>query len=172
MWGHQTCVPICLTVLVRKFVGSTDIRLFFSKYKRVSRKYRNRGVHKCEFALPTNLIFKSWWRHLCILKHFRGWNYGQKSLLYQWTSTLHSKLYGSKWSSDMVGLKSQPVTSGCTRLKKRKNARNQENNLRSDNNRSRNDVSASAKAAHTVRCFWRKYSAVFDKKDFSRCKQN
>ena len=40
-----------LTVLVWKSAGSTDVRLFLSKYgHRVSRKYGNRDVNKCEFV--------------------------------------------------------------------------------------------------------------------------
>ena len=50
----------------------------------------------------------------------------------------------------MAGLKLS-VISGCTKLaKKRKNVQNQGNKLRPDNNRSRKDVSASAKAAHSA----------------------
>ena len=44
---------------------------------------------------------------------------------------------------------------------RRKNARKQGNQLRLDNH-SRKDALASAKAAHTVHCFWRKCSVVFD----------
>ena len=51
---------------------------------------------------------------------------------------------------------------GCVKLKKMKIARNQGNELRSDNNRSRKYGSASAKAAHMVHCFRRQCSAVFD----------
>ena len=54
----------------------------------------------------------------------------------------------------MVSLNSKlSVTSGCTKPKKRKNARNQGNKLPSDNDHSRKDVSASAKPAHIVHCF-------------------
>ena len=78
-----------------------------------------------------------------------------------------SKLYGSYPSSDMAGLKLS-VKSGCTKLtKRRKNAQNQENNLRPDNNCSRKDTSASVKAAHTVHCFWRKCCVVFDRERLS-----
>ena len=67
----------------------------------------------------------------------------------------------------MVGLKLS-VTSGCTKpTKKRKSARNQGNKLRPDNKRSGKDASASAKAAHTVHCLWRKCSAVFDQELFA-----
>ena len=66
-----------------------------------------------------------------------------------------SKLYGSKPSSDMAGLKLL-VKSSCTKqMKRRKDPRNQGNKLRPDNKRSRKDMLASAKAAHTVHCFWR-----------------
>ena len=57
-------------------------------------------------------------------------------------------------------------------LQKTKKGRMQENKLQPYNNCSRNDVSASAEDAHTVRCFWRKCSAVFDKNDLSGRKQN
>ena len=47
-----TGLPTCLylTVLVRKSASSTDVRLYFSKYRHSgSRKYRNRDVNACEF---------------------------------------------------------------------------------------------------------------------------
>ena len=69
----------------------------------------------------------------------------------------------------MTGLNSLSVTRGCTT---RRRGRMQENELQSDNNRSRNEILVSAEAAHTVRCFWRKYSTVFDKNNLSRCQQN
>ena len=64
----------------------------------------------------------------------------------------------------MAGLNSKlSVISGHMKPTKRmKNAQNLRNELRPDNNRSRKEVSASAKAAHMVHSFWRKFSAVFD----------
>ena len=64
----------------------------------------------------------------------------------------------------MVGLDPKLlVISDCMKMRKRReNAQNQGNKLRPDNNHSRKDASASAKAAHMVHCFWRKCSAVFD----------
>ena len=76
-----------------------------------------------------------------------------------------SKLYGSYPSYDVAGLKQKlPMISGHMKpTKRRKNAGNLGNKLRPDNNRSRKDESASAKAAHTVHCFRRKCSVVFNK---------
>ena len=47
-------------------------------------------------------------------------------------------------------------------IKKKKNARKQGNELWPDNNRSKKDASASAKAAHMVHCFWGYCSSIFD----------
>ena len=53
------CVCVCadlpnhpyLTILVRKSASSMDVRLYFSKYgHRVSRKYGNGDMNKCEFV--------------------------------------------------------------------------------------------------------------------------
>ena len=66
----------------------------------------------------------------------------------------------------MAGLNSRlSEISGCTKPKKRrKNAQNQGNKLQPDNNRSRKDALASAKATHTdtVQSLWRKCCVVFD----------
>ena len=69
----------------------------------------------------------------------------------------------------MVGLNSKLlVTSGCMNpTKRRENARNQGNKLRPDNNCSRKDTLALAKAAHMLCCFWRKCSSVFDQEHCS-----
>ena len=42
---------LCLTVLVRISASSTDVHPYFSKYgHRVSRKYVDRDMIKCEFV--------------------------------------------------------------------------------------------------------------------------
>ena len=46
-------------------------------------------------------------------------------------------------------------------------ARDQGNELRTDISRLRNDMSASAKAAHTVHCFWRNFVWSFIQNEFS-----
>ena len=122
------------------------------------------------WSLGVDGVIVRWHLHISKFKPFPGlkcmagpdWS---KKLLNQWTLILHSKLYGSQPSSDMAGLNSKlSVISGCTKpTKRRKNARNQGNKLRPDHNCSRKDASASAKAAHTVHCFWRKCSVVFDR---------
>ena len=72
----------------------------------------------------------------------------------------------------MSGLKLS-VKSGCTKpMKRRKNAGNQGNKLRPDNNCSRKDSLASAKAAHTVHFFGESVVWSLIENDFRRCKQN
>ena len=79
-----------------------------------------------------------------------------------------SKLYGSWPFSDMAGLKLSAI-SGCMKpTKRRKNPRNQGNKLRPNNKRSRKDMLASAKAAHSVHCFWRMCSTVFNQELLSQ----
>ena len=53
----------------------------------------------------------------------------------------------------MAGLSLKLLISDCTKLKRRKNAQKQGNERQPDNNRSRKEALASAKAAHTVDCF-------------------
>ena len=48
--SHLKDRPAYLSILVQKWAGSTDVRLYFSKYgHRVSGKYRNGDMNKCEF---------------------------------------------------------------------------------------------------------------------------
>ena len=143
---YRPDLPTCsyLSVLVRKSVGSMVVWVYFSKYGQsfqiVWKSRREQMWVHCQQtrSLSVGGVVVFW--HLHILSNFWGWNVliGQESLLNQWTSTLHSKLYGSRSSSDMVDLNSLPVTSCCTKPQKRKNARNQENKVWPDNNSSRN----------------------------------
>ena len=92
-----TC--LYLPILVWKSSSSTEVHPYFSKYgHKVSRKYGNCSVNNTSF-LPAKPIVVRWWGvtvrcHLHISCDFRGWSIqpvmiGQKSLLNQWTSTLH-----------------------------------------------------------------------------------
>ena len=99
---------------------------------RKSRRERMRVCCQWSQSLSVDGVIVHW--HLHISSHFRGWSIrliliGQKSFLNQWTSTLHSKPYGSDPSSDMAGLNLKlSLTSGCTKsMKRRKNAGNQGN---------------------------------------------
>ena len=63
------------------------------------------------------------------------------------------KAVGNKWLHEMDEEEEE-----CSKPRKQ---------IQPDNNRSRKDVSASAKAARTVHCFWRKCSVVVDRERLS-----
>ena len=101
------CVCVCadlptglyLTMLVRKSVGSTDVHPYFWKCgHRVSRKYGNHDVNEYEFVASEadhRALMGSYHSlTFAFSNHFQGWNIrpvliGQKSLINQWTLTLH-----------------------------------------------------------------------------------
>ena len=115
--------------------------------------------------LPAKPIIERWWGvivrwHLHISSHFWGWSMrpvliGQKSLLNQWTSTLHWnftevnhipiwRVWSCWWKA---------ATWNWRRGGRMHETR--ETNSDQTTNCSRKEALASAKAAHRVHCFWR-----------------
>ena len=79
-----------LTILVRKSASSTDVRPYFSNYgHRVSRKYGNHDVNKCEFVASKAdgraLIGELSFIDICIFQAISGAEVliSQTSLLYR-----------------------------------------------------------------------------------------
>ena len=149
-----------LTVLVRKSASSTDVRRYFSKYgHRVSRKYGNCDVNKCEFVSSEanrralmgsyQLLTFAYFKPFPGLKYMAGPDWSKK-FVKPMNIDFASKLYGSYPSSDMAGLMLSVISCCRKPMKRRKNAQKQGNKLRLDNNHSRKYMLASAKAAHAV----------------------
>ena len=110
------------------------MRPYFSKYgHRVSRKYGNRDVNKCEFVASEadgRALIGSYhlWTFACFkpfpgLKYTAGCDWSKK-FVKPMNIDFASKLYRSYASSYMAGLNSKlPVISSCTKpTKRRKNA--------------------------------------------------
>ena len=160
-----------LTVLVWKSAGSMDVRPYFSEYgHRVSRKYGNHDVNECKFvASEASRRWELSFVDICIFQaisgiEVSGLSWMVKKFLDQWTFTLHQNfmevshlpIYGGfefGAVSDKWLHKTDEEEEECTKLRQ----------LRPDNNCSRKEASATAKATHTVHCFWRKCPAVFER---------
>ena len=94
-----------LTVFVSKSVGSTDIQVFFLKIRTKSFQKVRTSRHeqmwvRCQPSLSLSVVVVIVRWHLYISSHFQGWSIwpvliGQKRVLNQWTSTLHSKFHRS-----------------------------------------------------------------------------
>ena len=99
--GVLTDLPTCpyLTVLVRKLASSMGVCPYFSKCGHKFPESMEIVTWAIASLFPAKLIIERWWGvivrwHLHISSHLRDWNMqpvliGQKSLLNQWTSTLH-----------------------------------------------------------------------------------
>ena len=106
-----------LIVLEWKSAGSMDVHLYYSKcLHRVSRKYGNGYVNKCQFVASEAdcRVLMGSYRSLTFVyfKPFPGLKYTagpdwSNKFLNQWTSISHLKLYRSQPFSDMVGLNSK-----------------------------------------------------------------
>ena len=181
MLPYFACVrPACLSISAHI---STEIGWQYRPMPVFSRKYRNRDMNKCEFV-PSETNPRALMGSYCSLAfaYFKSFPLLKYAACPDWSKkfvkpmniNFASKLSRCWPSSDMAGLNPKLlVISDCTKpTKRRKNARNHWNKLWPGNNRSGKDVSASAKAAHTVHCFWRKCSEVFDRERLSQIKQN
>ena len=134
-----------LTVLVRKLAGSTDVSPYFSKYgQRVSRKNGNLDMDECEFVAreaDRRALMELLFVDICI---FRAISRAEIYCLSQLVKKVFKPMnidfaFKALWKSAIFRygrFEFKAVgDSGCSKqTKRRKNARNQGNKLRPDNN--------------------------------------